>query len=268
MSRRLLSLEECKKIQLDILDNIDGFCKANGLKYSLAYGTLIGAVRHGGYIPWDDDIDIMMPRSDYDFFIRNFTSSEDYVLDLSTLDTCMETFTKVCRKNTFMVDKVLGRSIWGVNVDVFPIDGAPDKDFDEYYAKMHSRREDAAKVCKYYKAVSSGKVSLYLKYLVKRLKYLGLPSTVEIKSGIVESLHRYPYENSSAVGVYFASEKTRTFMPKEIYDTVGTILFEGKEYSAIKGYDEYLTRLYGKYMELPPVEKRVSNHLYDSFVEE
>ena len=67
-----ITIEESKKIQLMILDSIDLFCKSNNLRYSLAYGTLIGAVRHHGFIPWDDDIDIMMPRPDYDKFLKLF----------------------------------------------------------------------------------------------------------------------------------------------------------------------------------------------------
>ena len=76
-----------------------------------------------------------------------------------------------------------------------------------------------------------------------------------------------PYETSDIVGVYYAAEKTRTFLEKPVYDEIGTILFEGKEYAALEQYDKYLRKLYGDYMQLPPEEKRVSHHAYDSYIE-
>ena len=117
-----LTVEECKGIQLDILKSIDQFCREKQIRYSLGYGSLIGAIRHGGYIPWDDDIDLIMPRPDYDRFLSEYASEQNEVLDMETSGLCVETFAKVCRKGTLMVDRELKRSLWGVNVDIFPID--------------------------------------------------------------------------------------------------------------------------------------------------
>ena len=72
---KAISQEEIRSIQIAILNSVDAFCRKNNLKYSLAYGTLIGAVRHKGFIPWDDDIDIIMPRPDYDRFVAKYKDS-------------------------------------------------------------------------------------------------------------------------------------------------------------------------------------------------
>lgn len=121
-----INVYELKKIQLEILDDIHRFCIQESLTYSLAYGTLLGAIRHHGYIPWDDDIDIMMPRRDYERFINLYKSNTNEVLDLRKSDTTIEMFLKICRKGSIMIDTTLKRSLWGINIDVFPIDGIPD----------------------------------------------------------------------------------------------------------------------------------------------
>ena len=90
---------------------------------------------------------------------------------------------------------------------------------------------------------------------------------MSLKRELVYRQKLIPYETAETVGIYFASEKTRTFLWKRVYDEIGTLSFEGSEYSALRHFDEYLTQLYGNYMQLPPKEKRVFPHPYDSFIE-
>lgn len=267
MGRRLIDTEESKRIQLEILDGVDRFCRERGLRYSLAYGTLIGAVRHKGFIPWDDDIDLMMPRPDCEIFRKEFKGDGLYLVDLAERDDCVETFVKVCKEGTVMVDKNFGRELWGVNIDVFPVDGAPTTGLSEHYASLDRIRTKLFQICPYYKSVKQGRFPLLLKYVLKRVRYYYPGSFMSLKRKLVEGQKALPYESSEIVGVYFASERTRTFMEKQIYETIGVLPFEGKEYPAILAYDRYLSRLYGDYMQLPPVEKRVSHHAYDSFID-
>lgn len=264
--RRLIDSEESKRIQLVILDVINQFCKERGLRYSLAYGTLLGAVRHNGFIPWDDDIDLMMPRPDYDRFRKEFEVDGFNLVDLAERDDCVETFVKVCLEGTVMVDKSFGRELWGVNVDVFPIDGAPSENLTDYYAALEKIRNKSFQICPYFKSVPEGSFPLMLKYAVKRLRYFYPGSFKSFKKKLVDGQKTIPYDNSDMVGVYFAAEKTRTFFDKKIYDTIGLLSFEGRRYPALMNYDIYLRQLYGDYMQLPPVEKRVSHHAYDSFI--
>ncbi|MFR5682857.1 MAG: phosphorylcholine transferase LicD [Clostridia bacterium] len=123
-----MSLEEIKSIQLDILSQVANYCDRNGLRYFLAYGTLLGAVRHKGYIPWDDDIDIMMPRPDYMQFINSFNNEKcalrvgSHYLDKNypyVIAKVYDTST-LCKENIDVEYSI------GINIDVFPIDGLPE----------------------------------------------------------------------------------------------------------------------------------------------
>lgn len=267
MARQPIGTEESKSIQLEILNAVDRYCQEQGLRYSLAYGTLIGAVRHQGFIPWDDDIDLMMPRPDYDRFRKSFRLPGYYLVDLAGRDDCVETFVKVCKEGTIMVDRNFGREIWGVNVDIFPVDGAPSDGLAAHYAVLDSIRESLFQICPYYKSVKKGRFPLLLKYILKRIRYFHPGSFMSLKRKLTQAQKAIPYQTAESVGVYFAAEKTRTFFSKEVYDAIGLLPFEGRNYPAIKQYDRYLTQLYGNYMQLPPEEKRVSHHAYDSYKE-
>lgn len=266
--RTLLSNSDIRSIQLEILAAVDRFCREKGLKYSLCGGTLLGAVRHKGYIPWDDDIDLMMPRQDYDRFVATFKADGMTVVNLAEADDCAETFTKICKDGTILVDKNFGREFWGVNVDLFPIDGAPEGDIEAYYRQLDSVRQKLFQICPYYRAVKGAKrIPLFLKYCLKRIVYFYPGSFRSLKNKVVAAQKAIPYETSPTVGVYYWIEKTRTFMPKAVYDELAPVTFEGKSYLAVEQLDYYLTRIFGDYMQLPPVEKRVSHHAYDSYLE-
>ena len=265
--RRLLTLEECKSIQIEILDEIHSFCSSNGLRYSLAYGTLLGAVRHHGYIPWDDDIDIIMPRPDYELFIRNFSSDRNVVIDLDHTNSCIEGFVKVSRKGTVMKDLELGRELWGVNVDIFCADGASKEDLEERYENIVHLYSRLPRLCPFYKVVSSKKLFWFIKYIVKRIIYPYMCSCSGLKLAIRKKLEEQPFASSPLAGCY-CGYGISEFVPREWFEEYTTLEFEGKPYSVLTHYDEYLRATFGDYMQLPPVEKRVTHHLYDSFIDE
>ncbi|MBQ8445584.1 MAG: LicD family protein, partial [Opitutales bacterium] len=127
---REITHEELKQIQLGILDKVHEFCEKNGITYFLSSGTLIGAVRHKGYIPWDDDLDLYMPRADYDKFIKLFSANSPENTKLLSLETDKKyqyPFAKVIDDRTEMVETAVGESFKiGVYIDVFPVDSVPD----------------------------------------------------------------------------------------------------------------------------------------------
>ena len=124
--KRKVTLEEMRDLQLAMMDKIHEFCVERGIRYSLGGGTLLGAVRHKGYIPWDDDIDIMLPRPDYERFLKEFDGvyPNFKVLHLNNDRTYPYLFAKVYDSRTLLVEC---RATMGVYIDVFPIDGLPLK---------------------------------------------------------------------------------------------------------------------------------------------
>lgn len=257
-----IEMDEMKRIQLEILDEIHEFCTSRSIKYSLAFGTLLGAVRHKGYIPWDDDIDLMMPRWDYERFIREYSSERNELLDLRKKDACVETFCKVSRKGTVMTDIDLGRSLWGVNVDVFPIDGCPE-DVGPFFREVERQREELARICPFYKVVTVGKVKWFVKYLAKRLLYRDFHSFLARKHKVAAFLSTFDAQES---GWAWCDEvKPGKQFRSSIFNSYTELPFEGKPYHAMAGWEEYLKAEFGDYLTLPPVEERVSSHQYDVF---
>lgn len=251
---KYITIEEQKKIQIDILSDIATFCETNGIRYFLAYGTLLGAVRHKGYIPWDDDIDIIMPRPDYERFCKEYRDNEkDYyeILNSYTDVSCYINFTKVHDTRTRFQERYSKENNYGVFVDVFPLDGYIDK---RQMVKCHRLfRLIHYKSLKWYIGNSFIKnIALtILRTILWPFDIRSLLNKLESES------KRKPFEGSEYV--YFFSEKTEP-IKKELFDEYTYTLFEKQQYRIPKRYDELLTLQYGDYMKLPPEEQRVNKH--------
>lgn len=246
---------------MEILDDVHNFCQSTGIRYSPTYGTLLGAVRHKGYIPWDDDIDLMMPRPDYERFIKEYVSQDNELIVLKLIDSCVEMFTKVSRKGTKMVDKDLGRCQWGINIDVFPVDGCPAN--PEHQLQINNRINLLAKLCPRYKVVESRKAIWFIKYLVKRGVFF-YPHTISHLKEEIDQLSACDPATMPNAGILM--EGCDSFLTDSaIYNEYTLLPFEDKSYCAIKDYALLLTAKYGDYMTPPPPENRVSLHQYDAY---
>ena len=265
---RLLNDQEVKRIQLDILQDVAHFCQEHQIRFSLAYGTLLGAVRHKGYIPWDDDIDLLMPRPDYDRFLATYSSDVNTAVDLATINTCIEIFAKVCRNGTRMTDKLLGRTLWGVNIDIFPIDGVPEEGFREYYDKRNKEYSLVSRICPFYKAVSRHKLVWFLKYAVKRVLFPYPGNCRKLKISITDKLREIPFDEAKMAGAFFGDDKEDEFMPRDFFTAYTDLEFEGVPLPCLQQYDAYLKHLFGDYITPPPLEERITRHNYLSFIEE
>lgn len=246
--------------ELSVLDELDRIAKKHGLRYYLTAGTLLGAVRHGGFIPWDDDIDVAMPREDYDR-LAELAKTElcDGFFYQSEKTERLHTFffAKIRKNGTHVTEALLdGVDIHdGCYVDIFPLDKCPDKPKRaERFFKM-IRMLNCAIISKVSRDFKDGytKRSARLAYrlirllplsLLRHLRHLTRKYYGRFASGntlaTVAGSHGYPRESYSA----------------EWFSDCVPMLFEGKEYPAPKGYRELLTNMYGDYMTPPPKDEQ------------
>lgn len=256
-------LKTLQQIELRALREIDRICKKRGISYSLAYGTLIGAVRHQGFIPWDDDIDVMMLRPDYECFKEACKTD----LNQSFFYQCNETdtgyfhlFDKIRVNGTvfresFLADKDIHH---GVYVDIFPVDGLPEGRVAKavQYVTFHFFRTGL--MCKYGSLASrSGKK----RFAASVLRLVYAPFTLEgLYKKALNIARRYDSSTASHVRSFLSPYKRNDSFPKSIFEKCEVIKFEDTELLAVSRFDEVLTKLYGKYMQLPPEPLRKPRH--------
>lgn len=260
-----IELKEIQQLELEIMKDVHKFCKENNIRYYLAGGTLLGAIRHKGFIPWDDDIDIIMPRPDYERFIKEYKSKKPYYILTSTHNNSQHlyTFSKIFDNRTIKIEKEIEYSdgnIGGVEIDIFPMDGLP-KDIKQSNKYFNNQKN----IFKYYSlSVSKFTKSKNIfktipKYLVVRVcKFIGKEKFIKF---INKKAEKYNFNDSEYVGcsvVPYYGNRERVL--KSNYINKIEVQFESELFYAPEGYDEYLSNLYGDYMKLPPKEKRVTHH--------
>lgn len=259
-----IALENIKGIEKEILDYIDEVCRVNSLQYYLAYGTLLGAIRHKGFIPWDDDIDIWMPRPDYEklLIILRKSIPQKYCLYLDQEDYIYP-FAKVAKTNTLLIENVDLNSVMGVYIDIFPLDGVANskkivkRDFNRifFFRNILSiKRMSLSKTRSLNKTIILRILRLFanffsVKYLIKKINHYSLMRD---------------YAGSQNVGSIVWGDKYTEYWPKEYFD-LSELEFEGKLYYVPKEYDLICRSIYGDYMQLPPEEQRVSKHNFQCF---
>lgn len=256
-----LSGKEIKEIQLDILKSIHDFCTERSIRYSLAYGTLIGAVRHKGYIPWDDDIDVMMPRPDYERFISEYSgyNSKYNVQTYINDDSYFLAFAKVYDKRT---EQITFPTKSGVFVDVFPVDGIPEDTTirDQYInKKLNLIFKDILYTCNNLSYRPGNKVLNIIKYYIKQIISPKRETTIAILEELWKS---HPFSSSKYAGVIvdFDAKEHKGQVQREVFEKYVTAPFETLNVNIIRDYNTFLTAQYGEYMQLPPEEERVPGH--------
>lgn len=268
--------EEFKQWRIIITDIFKAFhniCQTHNLRYFACGGTAIGAVRHQGIIPWDDDIDLSMPRPDYDRLVNLCSTIDMGDYELVTprnTENYPLPFIKICKKNTTLVEEVDTPCILGAFIDIFPLDGTC-KDVAEA-AKLKRRYE---RLWNKLEAISTHNTfGEYISLLFKphewgrfAIKTLGFLFRNKMRSIIISSIdnisYKHPYETAENVIIYSGSYGAREIMPKTFCEGEDIPMpFEDAVILMPSGYEDYLTRIYGKYMELPPKDKRVSHHLH------
>lgn len=267
-NRKPMTLDEQKKVMLNILVEFAKFCDKHNLMYYLDAGTLIGAVRHKGFIPWDDDIDVNMPQKDYDKFIELTRNSKGYLTDhiqVEYPENTVYSFLKISDDRTILVEfPELNPLEVGVYIDIFPKYGVVDKSLtskiickvSEFLAYLHwfSHYSMYAWVRK--DSVYGAPKKLAGKLLSPFIKDVNWP--VQLQNYI---MHRYakrhPLEKCKYVTTLTNGEFHK-LAPIECFNGFQWLEFEGRNFKGPKDYDTYLRCLYkGDYMQLPPEDKRV-----------
>lgn len=260
-----LTLKELQDFELDILKDVHTFCVKNGIKYSLCGGTLIGAIRHQGYIPWDDDIDIMMPRPDYEKFFQYYKSSKYVAVNNSVDKKCFTAFGRVCDKEkTVAVSRIpwCTSNNYGVFIDVFPADGFPEKEIEQSaaYLKNHKLLNDIVDrrraLSKFDKNIS---IKANLMLAIRKLRYLFGVRTSYYTQKLVKENKTIKFGETDlwATISHVVNPKTKKHFPISTFDHCDLYRFEDAEFFVMCGYDEVLRSSYGDYMQLPPEEKRI-----------
>ncbi len=260
-----ISSEQQKQIMLDILIFVDKFCKENGIKYFLAGGTLIGAVRHKGFIPWDDDIDIALLREDYNKLLNTFNSISNGKYRLISRKTDKKyylPYAKIIDTSTVLCENVHGVTEIGVNIDVFPFDYISDETAKNYNSIV-SKTSLLEKII----AVKSIKLSKQRPFLKNAATVLlrGICPVPFWYSAVLKEkrMQKYAVSNpakyvANFYGAWGAKEISETKNVLEVMPAE----FEGHTFNIPTGYDAWLTNIYGDYMTPPPKEKQISHHDY------
>lgn len=263
----LASDAEHKAYMLEMLLEFDRFCEEHGLTYYLSGGTLLGAVRHRGFIPWDDDIDVNMPRPDCERLMElSGGKIGDYELMPPNFSTKYFAYHWKLYSDAILVAKRkqgrVGSKVYPIFLDIFPIDGLPDTEEGniEHYAEIRRRknRVSHARRIKRYRGLNPYR---FARNQVAAVVYgrIGLQS---LFNKVIELAKSRSYEQSEHVGVMMTNvHTTEERVVKSEYSPVIRMEFEGHMLSCPAGYDTYLRQLYGpKYMEWLPVHERISRH--------
>ena len=249
---KLISAEDQKLIQLEMLKELDKFCREKSIRYSLAFGTLLGAIRHKGFIPWDDDVDIMMPLPDFERFKRDFVSDSIIYCDVDTQPYFEFDFSRVAYDRTFQIRGIRLRS-YGVNIDLYPIVSIPD-DFDAQSSFFQKAEQ-----------LDNCRKSI-LKWGLRLVRILPLKRIPGL-TRVVRRLRNYMFYsfNYASSGTYYIisgplSLRYQTIFTYDLFEDCIDVEFEGQQFQAISKYDEFLRHRYGNYMELPPIDQRHPYH--------
>lgn len=262
-----ISLDELKQHLFEMLCALDEFCEKNGIRYYLSGGTLLGAIRHQGFIPWDDDIDVNMPRPDCEKLQRLSEGMiERYVL---VRPNCSKHY-RANHWKLYDEDIIIANNIQGTDkklhyhpafIDIFPIEGLPDTE------EENKKHYDAMTIPKKMLGCTDGSLFHGSSVPAKIFHAVGRPFVYATGKKryfdrIQQIAKSIPFDEADYVGVMMTNIHTYCErVVKAEYIPQIDVTFEGRTFKGPAGYDKYLTQLYGSdYMELPPVEKRQSHH--------
>lgn len=262
-----IGTKELRELQMCVLDEIDRFCREHHIYYTMSGGTLLGAVRHKGFIPWDDDMDIQMLRKDYLRFIQLWNNSvHNSYYELISIESGNNrgyAFAKMIDNRTASLVK--GMESEGVYVDIFPLDKV--KDYDDFTRRRqkHIRLFRQRKGLYWRRLAKSGQIPFW-RIVLAHLRSPHFPSkTLE---QVVEEINMNAQELENESCTYYfemvSGFRCKDLIPASVFNTYIELPFENRRYMCVEAYDEYLTRTFGNYMQLPPKEEQVKQHMFSN----
>ena len=259
-----IGIGELRELQMQILDYVDAFCRKHDIKYTISGGTLLGAVRHGGYIPWDDDMDIQMLRSEYIRFLEVWQQQQHPYEFI-----CVEygngmgyPFGKIFNPKTITITGKLCRT--GVFIDVFPLDFIVDnKDFVLRHRKNLKLNRQR---CMLIEQAKGNVKNLGWK---TRLRMFFTKRTVKSCDELAREMNKIAQERNKEeihpfVFEMVAGTRCKSPMPSELFEDYTDVAFENRKYMSVSDSHTYLKLSFGDYMVLPPLSKRIS-HSFKAF---
>ena len=263
---KLITTEESKQIQIEILQSIHNFCEENDLTYYLWFGTLLGAVRHKGFIPWDDDIDILMPRKDFEVFREKYASEHAKLVDCKKCKDYYLHIAKVTDTRTVLKENVKTDFPIGVYVDVFVLDelSSNEKKNKRAIKKLKLRRNIIMLNVLPNSSKRKGIRKLFHSVLSVFTPLINMNKTARKIDKIAQSLTDHK-GSSSGILMHVSSKGMEKKYDNALFKERILEKFEDNQFWIPREYDTILRKIYGDYMQLPPESQRVSRHEYEQY---
>lgn len=260
-----ISLQEQKKIEIEILDYLDTICQKHSIQYFLAAGTLLGAIRHKGFIPWDDDIDVILLRDDYEKLIKVLENekSKYKLLSRNTNSQYFYLFSKLVDSDTCLIESDVPQiPEYGIYIDIFPLDYLPNN-----YTKRRREQRKILILRRFWGAAITTKMKDSIsKKIMKRIAHiLGWRFFRDLLDRECKKINQ---TKTNYVECVVAADNPYRNVKREWFNTSINATFEGKQYPVPSRYDEYLTELFNDYMSLPPEEQQVTHHSFVAYYKE
>lgn len=256
-------VEELKQIEIEMLRYFVDVCSSLNLRYYLLGGTLLGAVRHQGFIPWDDDIDVGMPREDYEVFLKEaplLLPQHFFVQTIWSDKEYLHCFAKIRNSNTTYIESTAAKRNMnhGVFIDIFPLDFYPD---DKRKQKLVDIKKlfFALRIGQCFSSLKPMKIKTRIAQYICRLVYPSVSKALIERERLYKSIPK-----SKWIANYGGAWGKKEIVPADWYGEGTELIFEGMKVVAPLHYDKWLTQVYGDYMQLPPEEKRVGHHYVDA----